>query len=643
MSDLNRIRQSVTNAPSVSRAGVKTGAETVALTDEDFFDRIINLRVIHKPAGPGLAPKTFTIRSDYEVEYDASGFYRYIISKQKPMISVAYKQVANATVVELNVDVTNLFIKDPSEYEKINGPVQQIEIQMGYRTQMPDWVTDPFWRTQPVEAFLALKDTDIASGSVGQVSPIKLVAQVLSVQRLGSPPDMVTRFQCVVGTLENGLRWNADQLTKSRSTNYQVSRWWAGRVPVNGIPDSFFALVTRRFMRSTQRHDLHEETIDVIGKDGVTVTKEVVSQSVTIYDDTYTVPTMLTLTDGRMTQEDADDHGTLVFLSDTLWSHPLEELPAWGLSEEEAAQVVPIEQEISFETWSTAPSQMEGIVKQYPFIRFYALGDGNYYAYHVKEKKEDFFKDPFTLDRQEKKSILQLPAVYDITWGGTRQIRMPFWSLIGSMQTVAFQARYALNDITGNFYYPKPGNNCFLVLLVDVSFDTAGRNNEMTLTCVDVTGSYTPATVNGAIVPAKPATVDNAPKRNKLWKQVALEVVYSYKGDPNTTDSSWASIVQLLLSSASNYLDTTASVHWASPPTAQDAIDFVAAIEENADLFTSSRTGYAVSGESAVFGRTLPVLFGKEHNPFNEGHGDVVHVRLPFLPPEYYTDDTRIT
>lgn len=620
--------------PPVILSSVKRDNKTVTLTSEDLFDRIINIRFVHKAKEPGAVPKTFTIRSDYDVEYSGGG-YNYIVSRQKPAIKVEFKQVADDTVVELNVYVTNLFIKDPSQLEKNGEPIQQLEIQMGYRSQMLDW-TKPPQNCWPISDFMALRDSGVQSESTARVAPTRLVAQVLSTQRISAPPDMVTHFQCVIGTVEPGLRWEFTAESLDNDVKTQKSKFWGANVLKNGLPNTFFLLVTRRFVRSTVRHNLVTEYSNTL----LPINQGYTKQTMVVYNDDFTIKKSMDFDSGRMSVEDADTYGVVVYLSKVLWDTPLEELPMWGLTPEEVKVTQPITQVPTTRMMETVSAQLQQIVKDYPFIRYYLLSDGNYYAYHVKENSQAFFKDPFVLAEQ-KKSIIMLPAVYDITWGGTRQIRAPFCSLIGSMKTVAFQAKYALNDITGNFYHPKPENNCFLVLLSDVSFSTIGKDNMMTLTCVDIEGTFKPVVnADGSMMPAQPEADKPVVVRNKLWKKMTLTVVNKYAGDPDTISSSWTDIVQWLLLSAEQYSDKWTS-GGGSLPSKVDALAFLGGL--NPDLmYSGTRTNYAQSVESAPLGFVLPVLFGEEYNPFTPEVADKIVVKYPFLPNEYYTADREI-
>lgn len=621
-------RTGVNAQPQVIQSGIKKGPATVDLTTNDIFDRIINLRFIHKPLTPGAVPRSWTIRSDYEVQYWPGGM-QYIVIKQKPSIKVSLKYVSNKVAVNINIDVQNLFIKNPVDLDT-REPLQYVEIQMGYRSQFPNWVNDPAYVNLDRAFFDSLFDGTQQTGKPEIVPPTKIMAQVLSTERLSNPPDMTTRFVCVIGTQDDSLSWLYDSNPKvlSEQVSRQRSSFWLSQEPVNLLPSTFFLLLTRRFIRTNVQHDVsYRITQPSPGA------PQVIEQIVTIYDNQLAPVKQLVLEDGRLSASDADAYGVIVYMSNVLWDTPLQELPRWGLEGKQKEQAVPIKHQIPTELYNRMDAQMKAICQEFPFIRFFALGDGNFYAYHVLETENgylDFFKSSFINGKQSSKGkIVKLPAVYDIQWGGTRTIRMPYFSGILPMTTVAFSARYALNNLVGNFYKPQPGHVFFLVLLMDVVFGTMGQeDNEMTLTCTDIQGPQTPTTLpDGAVVPAPSITYTPPPTRSKTWAELTLTVVEDYDGNPNQTDTTWATLVNRLIASAQG----ETALWGTAPPNAAEAI---AALEEwNPSIFTTSRISTYYSPESNNYGVPLPRLFSK-WNPVSAGNPDQVIIRVPFWPTD---------
>jgi hypothetical protein len=447
---------------------------------------------------------------------------------------------------------------------------------------------------------------------------------------------MVTRFQCVVGNISQGLVWKADADTiRKMNYGYHTSSSWGAKKPFNNLPLTFFALITMRFINPRFHHTVDERQTVVSAADGKL-------QVVTTRDDVYVYSadmrsvTRVPLKDGRLSNEPgtgkdgksaADYYGITVFMSDVLWQTPLEELPLFDLTEDQVLQTAPIMHPPFVEMYDSVSAQLNSISKQYPFIRYYMLSDGNYFAYHEKEKEKQIFQDNFVYAQQEKK-IFKLPAVYDITWSGTRQIRAPFFSAIGSMCTVAFQSSYVLNDLVGHYYQPGKLNNLYLVLIVDVEFSTDGDSNMMTMMCTDIEGEYEPKTdaMTGRITPVKPPAVITPKERTKVWRKVALEAVYAFNGSFGTCPSTWQGLVDLLMASARfPYIK-----RWPHPPTVEDAIS--ALVGWNPQLFESAyRMNYFSNAESKLFGRTMPSIYGRENNPITPGVGDKINLQLPFL------------
>lgn len=616
----------------IIKTSIKRNEQTLTLTSQDLLDRIINLRFIHKPL-PGKPPRTWTIRSDYDVVYFPPKGMQYVPSQQKPSIKVEMKFVSNRVAINISVDVESLFIKNPADLETGGSePLEQIEIQMGYRTQMPNWATDPWYsKNGTLAQFMALFDGTAPVNEFGFTPPTKIVAQVLYTEQLKNPPDKMTRFHCVIGSAEPCLVWRFNENELANDIAQQRSTHWLERTPRNNLPQAFFLLISRRFIRTSCRHSMDTKVVRRPTTNNFVQAASTSTQQITIFDDDLNTVEVLTegagLENGRLSSEKADLYGTIVYMSDVLWTTPLQELPQWGLTNEQKAQAVPIKHDIPTEQFITLEAQMTALCQEYSFLRFYTLGDGNILAYHASEQIDDLASMTFVKENQwgtssRGKRIVKLPAIYDITWGGTRQIRMPYFGGVLPMMTVAFPTRYALNDLVGAFYRPKPGHTFFLVLLMDITFATVADENMMTLTTTDITGPDTPDTNDdGSITPKPIAKLDPAPVRNKTWRVVNLTVVQDFTGLLNTVEATWAAVVQLMLASATGFGN--------SPPTAQDALASLQAW--NPTLFSPARkTGYP-SPESKTFGIPLGRLFSK-WNPVNPGSADVVVVQLPYMP-----------
>jgi hypothetical protein len=635
-------------------SSIKTGKATVDITPEDFFDRIINLRVrLWREDDESV--ESFTIRSDYEVEYLKNGSFQYVHCRQKPDIKVSYQQVAAQTAISLDIEVSNLFVEgmdltrfnhpkivtdgagnpvantftgQEEVYNDTSNPFGMVIIQMGYRAQFPDWTMEP-WASRPVQEFNRLK-TD------GELQGLTLKGQLLAIYQSKGPPDKVTRFQCVIGTAETGLLYRYTEEDLDVDLTVKAEGEYGDKPPQNQLAKLFYESVTKRFVRSNVEHRTGTEyTRSVENAANVRVK----NQKITIYEDGEIKETLLLPDSAAMTDEQAEKYGTTVAMSQALWDTKEEELPSWGTTAEQAAKRKPMTQPLQMRLQRKLTAQLQEIQKQFPFVRYFALSDGNLFAYHVKEGITDLFRDPYIYDRQ-KKGIIKLPAVYDIQLSGTQVIRCPFCSIINPGQTVAFQSGFAIGDLVSYFYKPEPGHDLFLVLYSTVNFATVRDSNMMSLTCAMIKGASTPETrPDGSITPpALPATAQQQ-ERNRIWFRAGLTVEARYTGKDDTTNASWHDIAARLKGSVQTG-GVDVSERWSEGhPTTGDAMD--ALVEWNGELFSDDRLNIANSAESwtpGVAGMRVPILYHKSYNPVHPGESDVVNVRLPFLP-EYLPEE----
>jgi hypothetical protein len=629
-------------------SAVKTGKETLNLAPEDFFDRVINLRVTlwHDDG----TQKSFTIRSDYEIEYLKNGNFQYVHCRQKPDIKVSYEQVSEPVAINLEVEVSNLFVEGmdltkfnnvrtmanqstglEEAYTDTSDPFGEVVIQMGYRAQFPDWTTEP-WASKPVKEFNLLK-TD------GDLQGLTLTGQLLAIYQTKGPPDKATKFQCVIGSADTGLMYNYTEEDLDVDLSVKGGDGYGDRPPQNQLGKLFYESVTKRFVRSGVEHRTVTEYVRQPGDAGG---EKVKSQKITVYEGGEAKETLSLHVSGAMTDEQAEKYGTVVAMSQALWDAKEEELPAWGMTAEQAAKRKPMTQPLRMRLQKKLAAQLQEIQKQFPFVRYLALSDGNLFAYHAKEGVADLFRDPYVIDRQ-KKGIIKLPAVYDIQLSGVQTIRCPFCSVINPGMTVAFQSSFAVGDLVSYFYKPEPGHDLFLVFYSTVDFATVKDSNMMTLACTMIKGASAPETLSdGSIKPGEPEKLpvtEQQQERNRIWFRAKLTVMARYTGKDNTTGSRWTDIAaQLKNDTRAGGVDI--SERWGEGrPATEDAM--AALSEWNPELFSDARMNKGRSRESetdGVAGMLVPIIYHKSYNPVNPGQSDVVNVRLPFLP-EYKPEE----
>lgn len=650
---------SVATSPLVGRgleSRVKTGQNVAEVLDTDLFDRIINLRLVFTKNNSQDPPRTLTIRSDYEIRWGADGSYQYVDCVQKPSITVRYTPIPGSLAINVTIDIINLFTEEENMFYAAGDKITMVELQLGYKGQFPNWTkssAEGGWADRPVEDFYALSEFDDelkALPTSFRTTSTKMLVTVLNTERLSLPPDMGLRIVGTTATLDQGLRWAyTDDHLRAYLEKRRV-RGWLDREPVNQLPEIFFNLVTRRFVRADQRHSVY--TKEAIGQ-ALTpeqrndpqyeqITKQ--DYTVVIFDKEYNVEKTLILDDdGAMQFDDANQYGVVVVLSDRLWDTPLAELPRWGLDEKDLEQAEPAAEPLMPTQQSYLLAQLKAIQYEFPYIRYFQLANGDYYAYHVADTSEMLREDTFT-QQQQIDGVIQIPAVYDITWGPICHIRCPFFSIVSPMTTVAFQARYSLSDIVEFFTRQTPSLDFFLVLIGEVEFSTTGKENMMKLTCVfeDDKGKFIFDTSGAPIrVQTTQDIVEPQRQRNKIWLEKKLLVVDFAGNDDDTAPKSFAAIAGVLLNSAQEY-----SARWmeekGTMPTLTDAI--VAIKDWNPTLFSDTRLRRIPPVEKWIeqqTGVTVPVLYSASYQPPFLSGPDTVNLRLPFLPS--YRDDERIT
>jgi hypothetical protein len=626
---------------------VKTGRASLQLTSRDLFDRIINLKFIR------ASKRSFTIRSDYEPVFYANNTIGFKKCVQKPDIKITYKQVSADTPIELEIEVKNYHIWGAEEAgftESTDGegtvsatggiddlglggdPVAQVIIQMGYRAQFPDWTdknykrnTGQFYDLDNNAVTPSAFDTDIKP-------PAQIVAQIIAGYPTSYPPDGTMYFKGTTGVLNTGLRWNhtADEL----AAGFGDAAFPEG---LSEIEEYLYQFIRRRFVPAGIVHNA--KTIKIKTKeDGKDAFRY--RQELEIYDTSSERPEWLAVTpdeSGAMRIEDAKKYGVVCYCSKVLRGTPANGLYGYGLTEAEAKALRPVPSAPYNDLQDTIGAQLNSLQQHFPFLRWFALNDGNHYFYHERETDEDLWTDPFIKEQQKEKAVL-LPAVYDITPSGIRTIRAPFISWVGPAMTVLFGSRFSRGTFTSYFYPVK--TKAFLVITATINFATVEDTNEMALACVDIADKDAPVIdpVSGEIV-VKPGGPDGTPElsrrqkeRDLHWTEKRLPVVPHKTGAVNT-DSRWENIVELELKPAFR------PENWPEGTVYSEALALNALKEWNPDYFDAKKgymkRGYSIeNAPTGIGGRTgIKVAWLKA--------GDRIMVRTPFNHD--YPDDMKVT
>ncbi len=558
-----------------SRAGrVLAGAETVVLDQYALFDKIINIKFIRKSG------EYFVIRSDYEVLFDERHAPYFVRCQQKPAISLKYRQVSNSTTINIELRVTNLYLtggRDDALFAVNGDPVTQAVIQLGYRSQFPDWTQPPLSADtdESVEVtsaenrlkmFYEMGHFILGGGIAVLDTGLQLTVQVLAAYAEGNPPDRVTFFQCVVGNLNYGLQWTQPDDIASYFSNKDnfppVPRTGineAGETvdisnePYTYIEKVLFHLITRRYCSSKFVYRFSDTSMLSDYTEG-----DEIIQTLEVWD--YDVENKVFFTAEEQKDKTTEERwgiveleqGNIMSIGDAMVLGVVCSVTK-TLRDESKRSVIAAHGDIA--VIERAPpltqfvylgDQLESI-KQHcaPSMKWYQKVNGDFLIYSNREhlKTVTSVDDPiFSSVLRETKPII-LPAVYDITIAGKREIRCPFVSFISPMQLVVFSSTYQVGSFTG-FFVPKREDRWYQVLYADIEFDTTGEANMMKLSCVDVIPEGDD-TANASNEEKESAEKDTEEQIKRTLNWVGAGIVSLYTGEKDTTIlSSWHQLAQ---------------------------------------------------------------------------------------------------
>jgi hypothetical protein len=426
------------------------------------------------------------------------------------------------------------------------------------------------------------------------------------------PPDKVTYFHGIVGTVETGLRWQHDESDLDSSYGEPATD---GKL--TSLEQTFFHFVTRRFLRSDVIHIVETaKKIRKLSDDKIEAPDVEYEQRVRVWAlNNYKTPPSTTgelqqetpdstwhdldvTPKGILSVEDAKQFGVVCALSERLRQVPLAEV------QRQNALLVPVggtllpnkKQKPFNDQRDKLGAQLLAIQQVYPYIRWFQLINGNYFFYHVDESSTDLFKDRYTIERQKDSSIM-LPMVYDISMGGTRTIRCPFIAFINPMTTVFFQSRYSIGSLVGFYFPPKPNNAAYQVMTANIEFETTGEANLMELQVADIDKEYAPQfdPKTGVVTPS--VIIKTQEQRNErvdpdAWWEFTIEAL-TYPNEFGT--GRWQDI-------ARNFLLPNAQ-GWDEPPTMERMLTDLK--EWNGDYFTDdyidAQQGVSPENRSSVF------------------------------------------
>lgn len=437
------------------------------LTQEDLFDRIINLKLTTASYidGETLKHDEYVIRSDWELCYSNIGkiatgeatqlaLKDYYIKRctHKPSIKVQYKQISTGTAIEMDIFVSNFVMMSADGRSFMNFssayPIQQIELQMGYFGQ---------FKTKPANAeelfdFDKKDNVDTITVNVAYVQTDKL------------PPDGVLHIHGYVGSCYNPPL----ALEQGKEIKYSYNNIKDPKLVYNDyLKDYLFTNVTRRFLRkpvSADKVKLDEET-------------------------------------GLMSVADAKLYGVKLFLSSQLEQEAKEALEAKEIKDKDG-NIVP--RKVTG-IWA------ESVVKVINMLReelgldiaCKALIDGNYIVFLSREAEDSEglanalaqYKYDDT-DLKEAGSVVDtiyhnvLPAVENITTDALCTIVCPFFYFLNPFDMIKFKSRYALGGVVSYYANFSVVESKFYALYMSVSFATVDDINECTIVCTGSKENY---------------------------------------------------------------------------------------------------------------------------------------------------------
>jgi hypothetical protein len=490
------------DAPVVShiRGKLKTGKDTAELTANDLFDKIINLAFYRRDDAIGTP--YFVLRSDYEVVYDQKPPHgaHFTRIKQKPHIKITYEQVSPDKGIALKVEVANLYFHKATQsdatkqpltenggaitiIDSVKGnPIQWIVIQAGYRTQFPDWTKEPrATGSGYLDRFYDLDNNAIAYDQ-GMFKGQVLTGRVLECHNESYPPDQLTVFDCVVATMDNGLKWSHNASTFL--TNFDKIE---APGKTSQLEKVLYHLITRRFLKThiQTRIETQEGGKERLYIRNYNEWRKLYGKAAAAESSNGWSEATLT-SDGLLSFEDADVFGVPCHVTARLAAFSMRTLASYTLKSldelPKASESPPIQME------NYLQAQVLELQRSYPGLRWYHLNDGGFFFYHARETMDELYRE----DARIKTAIgdaIALPAIYDISLDGLRMIRCPFIGFINPMTILQWNSRYALSTLVGYFYRPDEGTNYYTALLIKVTFDTDGDNNLMEIECVDAPAS----------------------------------------------------------------------------------------------------------------------------------------------------------
>ena len=463
--------------------------DKVTLTENDLFDKVINLKLYVKNKD-GTLKDTYVIRSDFEMYFpnlmnavahnDMTSFVdqkKFIVRKcqQKPSIKVQYKRVSLNASIEVDIFVHNFYMLDKngnllSGFNNETYELSRVDFSMGYFGQFKALFADQTPTPQMLATLGFVDDTNpknYSDPSIGHGITVMTMSNVEYTQLDKLPPDMMLHIHGYVGnTLAPQISSDSEnfpeEYQKIMATPLVIPPELKGDMSTY-LERVYYETITRNWVKKGTPSKLESTEIKA-GKD-------------------YVV--------GVMSDSDAEKYGIKVYLSKGAKEYSKTKVEAMFKKDAEGNVIEP---KIKFSSASTAQAKMDIIENELGLKGFtHVLLDtfGDYIVYLTEEVNDiESMLEGVSLENTYKKTALakswgnKIPVVYNITNDALCTIVCPFFSFINPFEKLEFKSRYALGGLVSYYAnFTNANKDEFYALWQNVSFATVEDINECMIVC----------------------------------------------------------------------------------------------------------------------------------------------------------------
>lgn len=447
------------------------------LTPNDLFDKIINLKITCYDVNTGER-ESFVIRSDYEMIFPDSDFpvdgnvmpylkNRCVIRRcsMKPSIKVQCKMVSKNTGINAEVYVSNFFMltKDGKHLRSFNNSqfrIETVEIAMGYWGQFRIGKESDY-KVPTYDEFFEIK----ARNGADKITLTGAI--VVTTDKL--PPDSTLHIKGYVANIYSNPIAVAEGVTVESVSKKPIAS--SGK----GFDKILFDNITRRYLNKHYFTD--GKGTDIVRRKNNIKVSEL---------ETFGIPVFYDKTTGMMSEADASEYGTKVYLSDGAKNL---EIPK--VKDSEGNEVT---KQFYFESgWTIGQTiaRITSFMSADLNFTFNKNGDVLIYLTSEANDPESLYNSFFTAGMYNNtvlanKSLYdnKLPAVYNINVDAVATIVCPFFTFFEPFQHIEFASRYALTSTVSYFASYAPTVYSFMIINATISFATVDQVNEVQITAV---------------------------------------------------------------------------------------------------------------------------------------------------------------